>query len=166
MTSRTFTTPEEHLSRNMRREYRKEERDEYKRMKKMSNQTPVRHVRFEEQPIFISPRNDPRDSFQSTYVVGQPVISFSYVPKITQEIHVVHSTKTMTNSQDNITVPPELAARGINLASPNPRYLTNHIKCKVSGCNIIHSSHYCNVCEKFDVSHSESDCPIRYMRYY
>lgn len=156
----SYTTPEEYLARNIRKEIRKEESKDYKKKS--------RHVGFSETPIFVGSS----DFYPTLHFSTQPVISVTLGPNITQEISVetryFPQNSQQTSRQENYTmVPPEFAARGIKPAKAKSYYdLSRYEKCKVPECNIKHSRHYCNVCEKLDVSHSEINCPIRNRRYY
>ena len=57
--------------------------------------------------------------------------------------------------------PPDLAARGISAVVTRTRPKASKTpECRVPGCSIPHTSHYCNVCGNWDVSHNDYDCPI------
>lgn len=64
-------------------------------------------------------------------------------------------------------VPYVLERRNISAVSrTNNIPITTDIHCNVFGCSIRHSSHYCNVCNKFDVNHKDEDCPLYKTRNY
>ena len=69
--------------------------------------------------------------------------------------------------KDVVYVPADLARRGIAAVTETRRPASSSSACcRVPGCSIRHSSHYCNVCSKWDVSHRDEDCPLYKRRDY
>lgn len=162
MSHNSYTTPEEYLARQIRKEFRKEERDEYKRT---SRQTLTAHsgVRFSEPTIIVSSSG----SYRPGYVITSPGMSVVQVPIVDQSSILQSQHMSGMYGGYYTQVPPELAARGIKAAVEKPRYRpSGPEKCRVLGCRIDHSNHYCNVCGNWNVTHSEDDCPLYKNRRY
>lgn len=170
--SSSFTTPEEHLARSIRKEFRKKERDEYKRTSRQSF-TGHPGVRFAEPVIVV----DPRGSYLPSYVVTTPGTSVmfggygsSFQPSFQPSFQSSQSSSRPSSSSNGgyyTSVPSDLAARGIKAAVEKPRYKpSGPEQCGVLGCRINHSNHFCNVCGNWNVKHSEDDCPLYKNRRY
>lgn len=144
-----MSTPEEKLARTMRSEYRK-------------TSFPIKRVCFKE-PVYIltSPTG-----VSAGYIVTAPGVSSTDSTSFVRSS--CHIKKESTPSREETHVPDYLKARGI-IAAIKPKCDSSKydVKCNVPACSIRHPSHYCNVCDKWNVSHIQEDCPLyKNKRYY
>ena len=168
-----MSTPEDYLARTIRKEFRKEERDEYKRASRQSH-TGYPGVRFAEPAIVVGSTG----SYFPGYIVTTPGMSVtiggygssvqpSFQPSFQSSSRFSSRPTSSSNGEYYAQVPSDLAARGIKAAVEKPRYKPSGPEhCGVLGCRIDHSDHYCNVCRNWNVKHSEDDCPLYKNRRY
>jgi hypothetical protein len=183
--SNSHYTPEYYLARDISKEMRKEDSKEYKRKVHQSSQQQnpfklkphvsfgnsetIPGVKFAEPAMIMSGSGTIRPGF----VITTSSASSVYIPVDVERpsprpTHSSQSTRyKYPTSEDFPPVPPELKARGIRSALESQRWKESHgmgtsdtlrKKCRISECRINHSAHFCNVCEKWDVSHLEKDC--------
>lgn len=167
-------TPEEKLARTMRTVYRK---TEYPKTDKHKSDL-VKRVSFSE-PVYIgSSSGIGLGLHHAGYVVtssGDTLCDSSIVlmrmmggPSVEPETH--HSTSGSSGSSSSFRtygssahidtyVPDYLKTRGIVHAGSTPTS-SSSVKCGAIGCSIRHPSHYCNVCDNWNVKHKEEDCPL------
>lgn len=84
-----------------------------------------------------------------------------------REVHAKHYCKNCGDSDashfsgdcPSLSVPADLRARGIVAVTATTRPSSSAPRrCGAVGCRIDHTSHFCNVCNKWDVTHKEEDC--------
>jgi hypothetical protein len=177
MSQSKSTTPEEYLSRTIRKEYRKEERDEYNRAANSTRSSYADLPRVQ----FVTGCYDPgyivltpglvsvsASASASALALAQAQAraqALAQAQAQAQSQAQIDRLRPISNTYTRVAVPVELAARGIKAAeNPRPRMSSStststSTRCNVPTCSISHSSHYCNVCGKWNVTHPEDDCP-------
>jgi len=169
--TKSQSTPEEYLARTIRREIRKEDHDEYKRKTQEHHGYPVHHIHHGahlESALIMSPSGTLRHGYVVTTPGATVVQTAPFIGRVVPTSSQSYGTQSWGSMQAQAStqreyytsVPAELAARGIKPVVEKP-----HVKnsgrehCRVPGCRIEHSEHFCNVCSMMNVSHPEEDCP-------
>lgn len=149
------STPEDYLSRAIRKEMRKES---YTTLKSDLRKLYGAHsdIKFAEPVLIVSPRG----TYHSGQVVSNSEIYGRQAPsyQLTQAPHY-QSTQALGYQLTQI-VTHDCSVKSSSGNSSRPD------KCNAIGCRISHRTHYCNVCARWDVSHLEDDCPLYKQRDY
>ena len=135
-----MSTPEERLARSLRKDYRKTD-------------FPTKRGGFLEPTLVMATA----EKFAGAYIITTPSYSMSDIAKAMTELHVGKSTPR----EEDTYVPEFLKARGIVRAKEKVSSIpSKEVSCGVPGCTIRHPSHYCNVCDNWNVKHQQVDCPV------
>ena len=158
-------TTEAHLKYAMKKEYHKAEQDKLK--DKIRHLSHLAHMT----PYYVHDSHDLCDRFVEP--VGFIIPSRTYLQDNSSHVNsylrtgvssryepLSHSYSHSESKQ--IKVPTYLAERNIRAVTEKPKSKsksTPYVKCGVPECHIEHSTHYCNVCGCWSVTHSDIDCP-------
>ena len=166
MSQSTYTTPEEYLTRTIRRELRKEDHDEFKRHSQSAQASYDSNfgVKFAEPIVIVSSTGTLCPGYVVTTPGMQVPIMVTKLPDVPEYIATI-STSTSTPSSTTRTgyyvpSPDYLTTRNIgSVVEKSRKQSYGPAKCGVLSCRIDHSEHYCNVCGSWNTSHPEEDCP-------